>query len=197
MISAIVSGSPSACAKCKAQNRYFVNTCIAKMPMAQIEEGFTSHAKLDIINTLFKSICHNYANTKWTVFKHQFHTANVSGWKGLTQHKTHNLVSRHRWLQPKCFHFNLRFFYTSQTSKLTAGPETRWMIRHMELYYCLVLRCRKITTFYILQPPLLIFHTLTCSCLMDSDFSEHFLSEHRRFSWHWKRLCSAAQSNSG
>lgn len=58
-------------------------------------------------------------------------------------------------------------------------------------------QCRQSTAFCILWPPQLTLHTLTCSCLMDSDFSEHFLSKRRRFSWHSKRLCSAALSKSG
>lgn len=41
-----------------------------------------------------------------------------------------------------------------------------------------------------------MLHTLACSCLMNSDCSEHFLSECCSFSWTIDWLCSAALSNS-
>lgn len=106
-------------------------------------------------------------------------------------------------------HFSKHQFHNAigrkQTNEYTGGDgvktlsnsnsRTRIQDAPMGLYYHLVVRWKEM--FYFLWPAQLTSHTLTCSCLMDSDFSEHFISERRRFSWPSKRLCSAALSNSG
>ncbi len=149
-------------------------------------------------NSPFNAVCRNLANTKWTVFKipiHHHWQKDVGDWKGVTQHRT---LTNGYVGKDNCNLTDSTAIRESQTSKSSSTTrKTRCVHKHMGLHYRLVVICRKMTAFYTVWPPQLTLHTLTCSCLMDSDFSEHFLSERCRFSWHSKSLCSAALSNSG
>lgn len=78
--------------------------------------------------------------------------------------------------------------------------ETRHIRRpHQELvgkYHPLVANRGYLKPRYIQGQLRLLVHTLACSCLMDSVFSEHFQWERCRLSWHSERLFSDTLSDS-
>lgn len=176
------------------QNVKFRITCIGCKWREQIR-GFHITCKKGSNNCPLSAICQSCANTKWAVFKIPFYHCkqeHVGDCKGLTQHKTltNGYIGKDGCNLTDFTAITKPFFgfFLSQTSKRSHSRTRKQVNRHMGLH---------LTAFHILWHPQLTLHTLTCSCLMDSDFSEHFLSERCRFSWHSKRLCSAALSNSG